>query len=889
MPPFSRRQFFISGMAAPALLPAAAAASQEQASEPAAGGPSTLLAVDYRKLVSRADLHYTTPVRRSEEGQPLGNGRMGSLLWTTPSALKFQINRVDVFAENRDTNSFPERHTDYGSGCGAVDIDFVDFGDDVFTQPEFDQHLSVYDGLMTVRGKGVTARAVAWNARDVMAVQIEDRRPQPAGINIDLRMLRYAVQYQEGENYALASRREVKFVTRNHSATSRLMVRDGRIVLTQEFREGDYYNGSAVVIGAVGRRAKAKFVSDQTVRLAAAPGREPFTVLIASASSFDPKQDVAALALDSLNAAAAQGFDALAAAARTWWHDFWSRAFVRLESTDGAANEVERNYTYYLYVMGASSRGNYPPRFGGMLWFTNADMREWGAQHWWANASCDYNALVAVNRPELLDPCFRMYSGMYEAAGTAARQQWGSQGIYIPETVFFDGLEMLPDDISAEMRDLYLMRKPWEQRSERFRAYAEPKCPHNSRWNWKDKGKWVNGHWVWRDKGCGPFGQVNHIFSSQAKIAHLYWQQYEHTQDAAFLRERAYPMLKGVAEFYRNYPNVRKDADGRYHIHDVNNHEPVWGARDTQEELSAMHGILPAAIRAAEILQTDSELRDAWRDLHRNLAPLPTNASPDSPRPRKAGEPELWIAGLPPVRKGNIAALGLVPALFYDLCTIETADAEVRRIANATFDAAHPRIAADTPFNVLNRDATAAAHLGRADAIRYMLPNQLRCLAPDHDFCDWIGGGETAVLANRMTLREGPGAIGVERIGRVAEALHAALLQSAPPEPGGQPVLHVFPACPKEWNAQFTLSARGGFLVTASMTRGSVEFIELHSRAGGECRVRNPWGEAGADLYRNGVRQTSLHGPLLRFATNRDETLVIVPAGARPAALKRAV
>ena len=61
--------------------------------------------VDYRSLVSRADLDCNEPVSRSEEGMPVGNGRMGSLVWTTPTALKFQINRVDVFAQNCETDS----------------------------------------------------------------------------------------------------------------------------------------------------------------------------------------------------------------------------------------------------------------------------------------------------------------------------------------------------------------------------------------------------------------------------------------------------------------------------------------------------------------------------------------------------------------------------------------------------------------------------------------------------------------------------------------------------------------------------------------------------------------------------------------------------------------
>jgi hypothetical protein len=54
------------------------------------------------------------------------------------------------------------------------------------------------------------------------------------------------------------------------------------------------------------------------------------------------------------------------------------------------------------------------------------------------------------NRIELMDPMFQMYSGMLEATALAARQQFGSEGIWIPETTFFNGPERLPDDIAQE-------------------------------------------------------------------------------------------------------------------------------------------------------------------------------------------------------------------------------------------------------------------------------------------------------------------------------------------------------------------------------------------------------------------------------------------------------
>ncbi len=892
----SRRDFLSVGLAAPALGAAMAqirptlSGGARVAGTADAAQSSSMLNVNFCELVSRADLTYDRPVTRSEAGMPVGNGRMGSLVWTTPSSLKFQINRPDVFAEGCNTNSFPQRHTDYASGCGYVDINFSGFDDEVFSPPEFRQHLDIYDALSTVFGRGITARILAWHEHDVMAIEIEDRRPESGSISVDLRMLRYLEEYISGRNYRFTEDHTVVVSHREQTAASTLDIRDGRIVLTQKFRESTSYCSSSVAVAIAGRRSKSRYTNSSTVTLTAAPGRGRFTILISSAASLDPCQDAAELALKELAAAESENFDGLLASQRNWWHDFWTKSFVHLHSADGEADFVEQNYTYFLYVMAASSRGSYPPHFGGMLWFTNGDMREWGSQHWWSNAACYYNALPPLNRFELMDPMFDMYTKIYDSCARAAKQQWGSEGIFIPETVWFDGLEDLPDNLASEMQALYLLRKPWDQRSEAFRELAEPKQPLNSRWNWKDKGEWVRGLWVFKDKGAGPFGHTTHILSSGAKIAYLSWLRYDYTRDEDWLRERAYPLLKGIAELYRNFPSVQRGSDGKFHIHNINNSEPVWGAQDTNEEVSATHGILPLAIRASEILGVDADLRVKWWSFYQDLAPIATNDSPGALAARKPGEPSIWIAGLPPALKGELGRPGLVPVLEYDLCIVETADRETVHLGNSTYDAARRRpLTKDTPVNVLNPVGTAAAHLGRGEDLKYILPNQLRCLAPQHDFCDWKGSGEAGVLPNRLTLREGPGAIGCERIGRVAQALHAALLQSGPASPGTRPVIHVFPAWPKEWKAEFTLAARGGFLVTSEIQNSRVGFVELLSNAGEGCLLRNPWGSSDVRLYRNGKKSEELSGALLEFRTARGENIVIVPTETSPDQFKRSV
>ena len=98
-----------------------------------------------------------------------------------------------------------------------------------------------------------------------------------------------------------------------------------------------------------------------------------------------------------------------------------------------------------------------------------------------------------------------MYSGIIDSCTLAAKQQWGSQGIWFPETSWFNGLDKLPDDIGAQMQDLYLLRKPWKDRSDAFMRYADAMQSFNSRWNWiSQSGHYELGKWVLEDKGASP-------------------------------------------------------------------------------------------------------------------------------------------------------------------------------------------------------------------------------------------------------------------------------------------------------------------------------------------------------------------------------------------------
>ena len=120
----------------------------------------------------------------------------------------------------------------------------------------------------------------------------------------------------------------------------------------------------------------------------------------------------------------------------------------------------------------------------------------------------------------------------------------------IPETGTFDGPEELPEDIAEEIRKVFIDEK---LPSEKLKAYMHKRNQFESRWSLA--------------KPDIPVGWVSHVMVVAAKTADLYWKRYEYTLDENWLRDRAYPMLRGAAEFYRNYPNLKKDTDGKYHIY----------------------------------------------------------------------------------------------------------------------------------------------------------------------------------------------------------------------------------------------------------------------------------------------------------------------------------
>ena len=132
---------------------------------------------------ARLTCQSTGSVTRSEEGLPIGNGRMGTLLWTEGDTLRMQMNRVDVFGNNSASSSFPQRNSDYCGGCGLVGLKFTR-GDAVGGRNAVSVFRRALPAAFVVLrrprdvngSQDVKVEAQAWQKDDVIALQITDQR-----------------------------------------------------------------------------------------------------------------------------------------------------------------------------------------------------------------------------------------------------------------------------------------------------------------------------------------------------------------------------------------------------------------------------------------------------------------------------------------------------------------------------------------------------------------------------------------------------------------------------------------------------------------------------------------------------------------------------------------
>jgi len=818
---------------------------------------SSMIIMDYARYLAPIDLHFTKPTEPIK-GIPLGNGKMGTLVWIDGSGSKMEFNfgRPDVFYMGSATTTWSNKsHTDGNSKVGHVDIGFAG---SPFSKTCI-QHLHAYDGYESVQGAGVSARIVAWRDRDVFAIEVTDNRSAPSAITVDLaKMMPDAVRGL-------------------YSNTSTQSQQDKMLVLKQVFSEkcstgisvNDFHCASACVVAVQGRTVTAT-----NSQLTIPGGQGTFTIYIGSAASMTPADDVVAMATAEVNAALATTFAAIFDSNAAQWHDFWRKSFIYLPATHDQSfdSSFDQHWLYYLYCMNTCQRGKFPINANGGIFNVQDGWQYWGSMYWWFNSSRQTLAPVfeQANHPELADPYFSMLSRQFPRINKAAIQQWGAgkDAIYIQETFSFDGPEVLPDHIAADLKKTLVNNAGQSAELQKFRT---SRSEWESRWS----------------MGGGSSGYHTHLLYNTAEAVQWYWERYEYTKDLAWLRDQAYPMVKGAAELYRTHPLTKLEADGKYHLNNLGWAETYHGGvRDGINDLASVRGIFPVAIQAAKLLRVDAELVPLWQDMLDKLAPYPTNSTPKAMGVlQTAGEPVYAIGIGSHTLPGSDHNPRMMMVSIFDLVNTESKLTRPEEWQIAMNTLASLKVAKGVAANndggsPLARFYGEAARIGSSEWVK-------KCFVFEQRYWKLTPDAPTRFLNRiREYNPEGGFALDWQQEATFSEGLSAALLQSGAASPGGTPVIRVFPAWPQDIDASFSLRAKGGFIVTSLMKSGTVDFIKVTSNLGGPCTLRNFWGTQSVELYRNNAKSETMSSDLLTFATTAGENIVIVRSGTNPASFR---
>jgi hypothetical protein len=329
-------------------------------------------------------------------------------------------------------------------------------------------------------------------------------------------------------------------------------------------------------VGAGARRAtalavrpldgKAQSATAEGLRAAmqvASVGKKRMTLLVACPVVMGERlslEDASRAAREVLAQAAAKGLRSLRKEHDRFWHDYWSKSGVLMHSADGLADYVENLYHLQLYWMAASSRGPEAPKFnGGSFLFCN-DWRSWDGYYWYQNTRELYWSLLPANHAELFAPLIDLYWRNLPAAQKLAKDLFNAPGACYHETM----------------------------------------------------GRTGDG-----DKANNSYTCLYHTTGTE--IAHQFYQHYLHTRDEAFLREKAYPLMKEALTFHLSF--LRQEADGLYHLYPSNARETYWWIKDSITDLTALRATLPILLRESERLGRDVDQRAHWADVLARAVP----------------------------------------------------------------------------------------------------------------------------------------------------------------------------------------------------------------------------------------------------------------------------
>ncbi len=801
--------------------------------------------------ISQYDLVYLSPPVDPMQGIPLGNGDVGVLFWCEDSKIIAVINKSDLWddAAFGPFHNWSGKEEDYSTtqrhACRIV----IDFKLPVFSTlylSDFKAKLNLADASLSLDATSpfgkVSLKAFVDHDTGTLFYDLNSELNENLPIEV-------AVERYGSRTYSHWYSQISRDASIGLSGTEAIADNSG-VFVTQKLSSGTFAvggrviqeNGLTVDYTREHSRSAAILLSGKQQKKA------QLAFSVTSPTANNPVSEVK----NRQYAVSENGLPQYLEANKAAWKSVWNRSFV-----DYGDDYLNNLWYLTMYYANASQGGKYPGRFNNGLWGWSRDVQNWNFYFHWNQQQLCW-PLNAAGFHELVNPYLNFRFNSLPQAKKDAKEIFKADGAFFSDV------------------------------SER--------------------------------RGYNSSGEKeNH--TPVAEIALDFWRQYQYTCDKKFLKEKALPFIEEAARFYESI--LVKENDGLYHAKEGTGYEGWIKLKDGLTELVYARALFSTALEAVKVAGINIPETVKWKEMLEHLAPLPvmktdgTTIAPDGSgyklnrgffKGKASPTNEILAAGWGIKENKMLTVFNPVEysAINYGLKLLDGIFPSVP--SSPVFPSGVIGLSQQGSglFNQMTATALlygsegtgwdpvpiVLARLGLAKELAVDLGRfpgrwQIYCNGWGHwglegeinkDY-EWFFRTNTVRDVNSKEKFPIPmwpfRHMSMEAMSVFATAINESLLQSY------DGTLRIFPAFPPDKTGRFTLHAEGGFVISAEIKSGIVQWVCIKSLSGNLCKLQLPWDKAVAqsNLKRKGQ---VISGKTAEIRTKAGEVLMILPEGQNP-------